>query len=80
MDSAPRPRSPRRAGSDWTTASRGYVERMRDPLEGLVPDGAVDPGALETFVRLRSTYLPRDDGVDPLTTALDEEPGLVHRS
>jgi ABC-type nitrate/sulfonate/bicarbonate transport system substrate-binding protein len=55
-----------------------YVERMRDPLDGLVPDGQVDPGALTTLVRLRTTYLPRViDGVEVLEAALQAGSGLV---
>lgn len=55
-----------------------YVERMRDPLDGLVADGQVDPGALTTLVRLRTTYLPRViDGVEVLEAALQPGSGLV---
>jgi len=59
--------------------ARQYVARLRDPLAGLVPDGAVDPDALATLVRLRTTYLPSEDGSDPLAQALEERSGLVHR-
>ena len=65
-----------RLGLDAELAGR-YVARLRDPLTGLVADGSVDRGALETLVRLRTTYLPKDDGSDPLATALDEGSGLV---
>jgi ABC-type nitrate/sulfonate/bicarbonate transport system substrate-binding protein len=60
--------------------ARRYVARLRDPREGLVPDGAVDRGSLETLVRLRTTYLPSPapDGGDVLDAALDEDSGLVH--
>ena len=60
--------------------ARRYVERLRDPREGLVPDGTVDPGGLETLVRLRTTYLPSPapDGGDVLDAALSEGSGLVH--
>jgi ABC-type nitrate/sulfonate/bicarbonate transport system substrate-binding protein len=59
--------------------ARRYVARLRDPLDGLVPDGTVDRGALETLVRLRTTYLPTViDGVEVLDAALDEDSGLVH--
>jgi hypothetical protein len=52
---------------------------LRDPLDGLVPDGAVDRGALETLVRLRTTYLPTViDGSEVLDAALAEDSGLVH--
>lgn len=70
----------RRLGLDAGLAQR-YVERLRDPLEGLVPDGAVDRAALETLVRLRTTYVPSPapGGGDVLDAALDEDSGLVHR-
>lgn len=59
--------------------ARRYLERLRDPLDGLVPDGKADRGALETLVRLRTTYLPNVvDGVDVLEAALGEGSGLVH--
>lgn len=65
-------------GLDEALAQR-YVDRLRDPLEGLVPDGAVDRGALETLVRLRTRYLPNVvDGVDVLEAALRDGSGLVH--
>jgi hypothetical protein len=67
-----------RLGLDAELAGR-YVDRLRDPVTGLVPDGVVDRGALETLVRLRTTYLPAADGPDPLAHALDEASGLVHR-
>jgi ABC-type nitrate/sulfonate/bicarbonate transport system substrate-binding protein len=68
----------RRLGLADALAER-YVERMRDPLDGLVPDGAVDRGALEQLVRLRTTYAPNVvDGVDVLEAALGEVSGLVH--
>ena len=65
-------------GLDDELAQR-YVARLRDPREGLVPDGAVDRGALETLVRLRTTYLPSPapHGGDVLDAALDEDAGLV---
>ena len=68
----------RRLGLDDELAQR-YVARLRDPREGLVPDGVVDRGALETLVRLRTTYLPSPapHGGDVLDTALDEDAGLV---
>lgn len=58
-----------------------YVARLRDPREGLVRDGVVDHGSLETLVRLRTTYLPTPgpDGGDVLDAALDEDSGLVSR-
>ncbi|MBZ5737942.1 ABC transporter substrate-binding protein [Nocardioides mangrovi] len=58
-----------------------YVERLRDPRDGLVPDGVVDTGSLETLVRLRRTYLPApvpgEPGADALDAALAEDSGLV---
>jgi ABC-type nitrate/sulfonate/bicarbonate transport system substrate-binding protein len=59
--------------------ARRYVARLRDPVEGLVPDGSVDRGALETLVRLRTTYLPSAETPDPVEQALDDSSGLVHR-
>ena len=67
-----------RLGLDDELAGR-YVDRLRDPVTGLVPDGAVDRAALETLVRLRTTYLPAAGGSDPLKHALDERSGLVQR-
>ena len=68
----------RRLGLDGELAQR-YVERLRDPREGLVPDGVVDRGALQTLVRLRTAYLPSPapGGGDVLDAALDEGSGLV---
>ncbi|MDF1604238.1 hypothetical protein [Nocardioides sp. YIM 152315] len=70
----------RRLGLDDELARR-YVDRLRDPRDGLVPDGVADRAALKTLVRLRSTYLPNPgpDGGDVLDAALDEDSGLVHR-
>jgi ABC-type nitrate/sulfonate/bicarbonate transport system substrate-binding protein len=67
-----------RLGLDDRLAAQ-YVDRLRDPLTGLVPDGVADRPALETLVELRTTYLPQDDGTDPLRGALEERSGLVHR-
>jgi len=60
--------------------ARQYVARLRDPDEGLIADGVVDRGGLETLVRLRTTYLPSPapGGGDVLDAALDEGSGLVH--
>ncbi|MDP3968223.1 MAG: hypothetical protein Q8Q02_08065 [Nocardioides sp.] len=59
-----------------------YVERLRDPAEGLVGDGEVDAASLTTLVRLRTTYLPVPDGRggDVLDAALREGSGLVQRA
>jgi ABC-type nitrate/sulfonate/bicarbonate transport system substrate-binding protein len=68
----------RRLGLDDTTALR-YVDRLRDPAEGLVTDGVVDPRALRTLVDLRRRYLPTpapDGSGDLLDRALGD-PGLV---
>lgn len=69
----------RRLGLDDALAQR-YVERLRDPRDGLVPDGVVDRGSLETLVRLRKTYLPSPapEGGDVLDAALAQGSGLVH--
>lgn len=68
----------RRLGLDGELSQR-YVDRLRDPRDGLVPDGVIDRGALETLVRLRTTYLPSPapGGDDVLDAALDEGSGLV---
>lgn len=67
----------RRLGLDDELARR-YVDRLRDPVDGLVPDGGVDPGALATLVRLRTTYLPTVvDGAEVLDAALAPDSGLV---
>jgi hypothetical protein len=58
--------------------ARAYVERLRDPAEGLVLEEGVDHEALATIVGLRRRYLPRTvDGVDVLEHALAAESGLV---
>jgi ABC-type nitrate/sulfonate/bicarbonate transport system substrate-binding protein len=55
-----------------------YVERCRDPREGLVADGRVDLDALATLVGLRRRYLPDVvDGVDTMDGALAAGSGLV---
>jgi ABC-type nitrate/sulfonate/bicarbonate transport system substrate-binding protein len=67
----------RRLGLDESLARR-YVDRLRSPDEGLVADGALDRGSLETLVSLRSTWLPEVvDGVDVMDAALAEDSGLV---
>jgi ABC-type nitrate/sulfonate/bicarbonate transport system substrate-binding protein len=70
----------RRLELDDALAAR-YVERLRDPVEGLVGDGEVDADSLATLVRLRTTYLPVPDGHggDVLDAALREGSGLVRR-
>ncbi|MFD9904018.1 ABC transporter substrate-binding protein [Streptomyces sp. NPDC059063] len=51
-----------------------YAERLRQPAEGLVPDGAADRAALDTVLGLRLRYRPGDD---TLATALDPARGLL---
>jgi hypothetical protein len=52
--------------------ARRYVDRLRDDREGLLPDAAVDPAALETVAALRRRFLPEVvDGVDVLSRPLD---------
>jgi hypothetical protein len=53
-----------------------YLARLKDPAEGLVPDGAVDLDAIRTLVDLRRRYGPALDG-DPLAAALDPDSGLI---
>lgn len=54
-----------------------YTERLKDPAEGLTPDG-VDLEALATLVAMRRRWLPEEvEGRDPLDGALDPERGLV---
>jgi ABC-type nitrate/sulfonate/bicarbonate transport system substrate-binding protein len=55
-------------GLDEPMATR-YLARLRDPGEGLVPDGVVDRDALQTLVGLRRRFGPALDG-DPLAAAL----------
>jgi len=58
--------------------ARRYVARLHDPAEGLVPDGEVDPHALQTLAGLRRRYLPEVvDGTDVLDRPLDATSGLV---
>jgi ABC-type nitrate/sulfonate/bicarbonate transport system substrate-binding protein len=55
-----------------------YVEGLKDPHEGLIPDGRVDLASLTTVVDLRRRYLPElVDGDDVLAAALVPESGLV---
>jgi hypothetical protein len=53
-----------------------YLARLKDPAEGLVPDGAVDPASIRVLVGLRRRYGPELDG-DPLAAALDPGDGLI---
>jgi hypothetical protein len=53
-----------------------YLARLKDPAEGLVPDGVVDPASIRVLVGLRRRYGPELDG-DPLAAALDPADGLI---
>jgi ABC-type nitrate/sulfonate/bicarbonate transport system substrate-binding protein len=67
----------RRLALDDDLALR-YVERLRDPDQGLVTDGVADVASLATLVRLRSAWLPEAiDGRDVMQAALSEGSGLV---
>jgi ABC-type nitrate/sulfonate/bicarbonate transport system substrate-binding protein len=69
----------RRLGLDGELAER-YLERLRDPHQGLVTDGVVDQSSLRTLVELRSVWLPEIvDGHDVMEAALAEGSGLVDR-
>jgi ABC-type nitrate/sulfonate/bicarbonate transport system substrate-binding protein len=77
LDDKARDAAARRLALDDELARR-YVERLRSPDEGLVPDGVVDPESLETLVALRRTYLPQPvDDHDVIDAALVEDSGLV---
>jgi ABC-type nitrate/sulfonate/bicarbonate transport system substrate-binding protein len=55
-----------------------YLARLKDPAEGLVPDGAVDPAAIRTIVDLRRRYRPETDGAtDLFAPALAAGSGLL---
>lgn len=55
-----------------------YLDRLKDPDEGLVADGVVDLDAMRTVVDLRRRYLPAlIGGADLLATALDPARGLI---
>jgi len=60
--------------------ARRYVQQLKDPNDGLIPDGRVDPESLRTVVDLRHRYLPSVlDGVDLLAEALVPGSGLLVR-
>jgi ABC-type nitrate/sulfonate/bicarbonate transport system substrate-binding protein len=60
------------------TLARRYLERLKDPREGLVVDGVVDLEAMDTVVTLRRRYTPaRPGAVDVLADALDPSGGLI---
>jgi ABC-type nitrate/sulfonate/bicarbonate transport system substrate-binding protein len=54
-----------------------YLERLKDPEEGLVVDGVVDLEAMETVVGLRRAYAPAGELATELNTALDPARGLL---
>jgi ABC-type nitrate/sulfonate/bicarbonate transport system substrate-binding protein len=55
-----------------------YVDRLKDPDQGLVRQPQVDREGLESIVGLRRRYLPHDlDGRDVLEGALEDSSGLV---
>jgi len=63
-------------GLDGTLAVR-YLDRLKDPHEGLIADGSVDLPALEAAIALRRRHLPGGrGGGDALTGALDPSRGL----
>jgi ABC-type nitrate/sulfonate/bicarbonate transport system substrate-binding protein len=79
LDSEATESTQRRLGLNGTLAER-YLERLRDPHEGLVTDGVVDEASLRTLVELRSVWLPEAvDGHDVMEAALAEGSGLVDR-
>lgn len=58
--------------------ARRYLDRLRDPREGLIPGTSVDAEALMTVAALRRRYLPEvADGIDVLDRPLDTTSGLV---
>ncbi len=60
------------------TLARRYLQRLKDPEEGLVADGVVDLQAMETVVGLRRRYVPATaGGADVLATALEPSRGLL---
>jgi ABC-type nitrate/sulfonate/bicarbonate transport system substrate-binding protein len=55
-----------------------YLARLKDPTEGLVPDGVVDPAAIRTIVDLRRRYRPETGGgTDLFAPALAAGSGLL---
>jgi ABC-type nitrate/sulfonate/bicarbonate transport system substrate-binding protein len=66
-----------RLGLTGQLAAR-YVDRLKDPAQGLVPGAVNDLAGLASVVGLRRTYLPRHvAGRDVLDDALEESSGLV---
>jgi ABC-type nitrate/sulfonate/bicarbonate transport system substrate-binding protein len=52
-----------------------YLARLKDPAEGLVPGGRIDPDSIRTLVDLRLRYGPAVEG-DPYAPALLPGSGL----
>ena len=58
-----------------------YVDRLKDPDQGLVDRAGTDLQGLGSVVELRRRYLPREiEGRDVLDGALDPSSGLVDRA
>ena len=58
--------------------ARRYLARLRDPADGLVPDGVVDLESIRTLVDLRRRYRPETvDGADVFAPALQIGSGLL---
>jgi ABC-type nitrate/sulfonate/bicarbonate transport system substrate-binding protein len=78
LDDEVRTAASERLGVDEQLAGR-YLDRLRDPVHGLVPDGVVGAAELRTLVALRQRYLPVSDdrGGDVLDHALDRASGLL---
>lgn len=66
----------RRLGFEEPLARR-YLQRLRDPGDGLVPGGAVDRESIDGLVRLRSAWMPQPDGEEPMAEALSCDPRLI---
>ena len=75
LDAEVRAEAQEALGLDEPLAER-YVERLRSPTEGLVPDGVVDLASLRTLVELRRRYGPATEG-DPYAPALVPGSGLL---
>jgi ABC-type nitrate/sulfonate/bicarbonate transport system substrate-binding protein len=55
-----------------------YLARLKDPAEGLVPDGVVDAASIRTLVDLRRRYRPETaGGADVFAPALEPGSGLL---
>jgi ABC-type nitrate/sulfonate/bicarbonate transport system substrate-binding protein len=55
-----------------------YLARLKDPVEGLVPDGQVDPDSIRVLIDLRRRYGPPLPD-DPFADALAPRSGLLAR-